>query len=329
LNARGITDTPVPASDLSLAPRSSPVIAAAWNLLLNPTDFSPEAEPAGRVAGWLAELFGSKMHFAHVTETPMPPPDPLAATVGVEVARAVVEDELVVLRSYAQRFAPPGCGVEMAVLQGSPGPVIAEYAGRIGASAIVVATHGRHWLGRLIFGSVSETVMGRAPCPVVTVRPDAFLPADGRRADTVVAAAVDFSPTCEAAIAQAVMLADRLDGRLEFLHVSNMEAQRFLHETTRGPDDELPAPVTHSDFWQRKLEDFVRAHVPQGRPWGARVEPGKAADRIAAFSNEVNATLLCIGTHTRAAIGRLLLGSTASDVVRSARCAVVTVRARK
>jgi nucleotide-binding universal stress UspA family protein len=53
---------------------------------------------------------------------------------------------------------------------GPPAEVINEVAARIGADVIVMVTHGRRGLARLIEGSIAEKVMRAAPCPVLAVR---------------------------------------------------------------------------------------------------------------------------------------------------------------
>ncbi|PIE18412.1 MAG: universal stress protein UspA [Proteobacteria bacterium] len=56
---------------------------------------------------------------------------------------------------------------------GSPGPLICEYAERIDAQLIVIGSHGRTGLKRIMMGSVAETVVRHAPCSVLVVRSDA------------------------------------------------------------------------------------------------------------------------------------------------------------
>ena len=53
---------------------------------------------------------------------------------------------------------------------GSPGPIICEYAERIGADLIIIGSHGRTGLRRMLMGSVAETVVRHAPCSVIVVR---------------------------------------------------------------------------------------------------------------------------------------------------------------
>jgi len=60
--------------------------------------------------------------------------------------------------------------VEHRLGEGDPATVILEVAEETGAGLIVMGTHGRTGLGRLVMGSVAEQVLRTAPCPVLTVR---------------------------------------------------------------------------------------------------------------------------------------------------------------
>jgi nucleotide-binding universal stress UspA family protein len=66
--------------------------------------------------------------------------------------------------------ALPRKGVTAVIEAGDPADVICRTAERLGADVIVVGSHGRTGLGRLLLGSVSEHVVRHAPCPVLVVR---------------------------------------------------------------------------------------------------------------------------------------------------------------
>ena len=69
-----------------------------------------------------------------------------------------------------------GMTVERRLAEGDPAMEIPEAARQIGGDLIVLGTHGRSGLRRLLMGSVSEEVVREAPCPVLTVKtPPAFL----------------------------------------------------------------------------------------------------------------------------------------------------------
>ena len=61
-------------------------------------------------------------------------------------------------------------GLRTVILDGQPGPQIAEYAEEIGAGLIVIPSHGYHGMKRILLGSVAEKVVQLATCPVFIVR---------------------------------------------------------------------------------------------------------------------------------------------------------------
>lgn len=138
--------------------------------ILVPTDFSDEANAAKVYATMLADAFGATLHVLHVI------PDPLAQGWAVDAAslphlldrteRSVRERlEEVVSPDERRRFS-----VHIAVETGSAVGKILEYANRNGVDLIVMGTHGRGTLERLWVGSVTQGVLQRATCPVVSVQ---------------------------------------------------------------------------------------------------------------------------------------------------------------
>lgn len=119
--------------------------------ILFPTDFSPASEAAGSIARAMALEAGARLHVLHVVP-PVTDPSQLAA----QLARA------------GQRLAE-GLRVETALRTGLAGRTIVHYAREKGIGLIVLGTHGRTGFSHAILGSVAETVVRLAPCPVLTV----------------------------------------------------------------------------------------------------------------------------------------------------------------
>jgi nucleotide-binding universal stress UspA family protein len=63
-----------------------------------------------------------------------------------------------------------GIRVSFLVWEGEPGPAIVDAAASEGADLIIVGTHGRGTVGRIVLGSVSDYVVRNAPCPVLIAR---------------------------------------------------------------------------------------------------------------------------------------------------------------
>lgn len=136
------------------------------------TDFSESSQQAAPYAAELAKRYGAKVYVVHVLYdiakasgwyVPHASTDELYADMEKEAKkqlhRAVAED----LRGHE--------AVEYVVLKGVPDEEIVRFADEQGADVIVISTHGRRGLDRVLFGSTSEKVVRHARCPVLTVRP--------------------------------------------------------------------------------------------------------------------------------------------------------------
>ena len=83
---------------------------------------------------------------------------------------ALVEHGEEVLEEAAEALETLGTPYDTDVVQGNPAPTIAEYAERYGQDLVVMPTHGREGVSRVLLGNVAERVVRRAPCTVVVVR---------------------------------------------------------------------------------------------------------------------------------------------------------------
>ena len=138
--------------------------------ILVPTDFSEASDAAKVYATALADAFGATLHALHVI------PDPLALGWGVDAAylpqllertQRQVQERLDTLLTPEERGK---FHAQFAVETGSPATTIVDYANTHGVDLIVMGTHGRGAVERMWVGSVTERVLQRAQCPVVSVR---------------------------------------------------------------------------------------------------------------------------------------------------------------
>ena len=144
--------------------------------ILLPTDFSECARRAVPVAADLARLLGARVICLHVVE-PVVPPVGWAPMAGALPATDFGEQ----LDESAERELPAfsggeefeGLDVEESVAHGEPAAEIVRVARERGAGLIVISSHGRTGLGRILFGSTAEAVVRHAHCPVLVVKPPA------------------------------------------------------------------------------------------------------------------------------------------------------------
>lgn len=136
--------------------------------ILHPTDFSETADTALAVAAAMARDYGATLVLLHVWQLPVM----IAGDVGpVPVPNA---DEIYAStksRLAALQLPVPVNQVERLVAEGDPAQETLRAADATHADLIVMGTHGRGVIGRLLLGSVAEQVLRKAPCPVLTVRP--------------------------------------------------------------------------------------------------------------------------------------------------------------
>jgi universal stress protein A len=155
---------------------------APIHTILHPTDFSEQAEYALRLACSLARDYGARLIVLHVI-----PPPPVVYGEGVIPPDPEGQREEHRAQLHQLPIPVAGIPVERRLADGDPAAAIIRAAQEFGTDLIVMGTHGRTGLGRLLMGSVAERVMRRAPCPVLTVK---TLPAEIAATDQPAAAVV-------------------------------------------------------------------------------------------------------------------------------------------
>jgi nucleotide-binding universal stress UspA family protein len=134
--------------------------------ILFATDFSEHSEAAGLYAAGLARDSGAKLLVVHVVQ----PPTPYGAA-GPFVDTFVNHDHSL-FQQMLEEAVPSSDAVagESHLLSGNPAAEIVRFADENDVDLIVLGTHGRTGAARLLMGSVAETVVRRASCPVLTIR---------------------------------------------------------------------------------------------------------------------------------------------------------------
>jgi nucleotide-binding universal stress UspA family protein len=276
--------------------------------VLVPTDRSPCAERAYAPAVALAAHHGAALRMVHVSKAGRRRPDDVHLT-----SDDVAHD----LRLSSEPEPADGGAVfeEVAASHASPALDILDHAREHDVDVIVMGTHGRLGSGHFLLGSVTEQVVRLADRPVLTV------PCDEAHEGGPVVVAVDFSEGSGTALLYARELATERGAALHALHVVEwaVDPPPYLYGL------EVPAL---SDVLARarvELAAFVAAAGPDVVPVVRARVGGLAAFAVADYAREVAASLVVISTHGRTGLSRLLLGSVAERVVRTAPCPVFTV----
>jgi nucleotide-binding universal stress UspA family protein len=294
--------------------------------ILFPTDFSRCADQALSHAAFLARRFGAELHLLHAVvlhgDDPanpiyeFPDPDELyrlaeeAATQRLEGLLPEAGGELEIRRTHRRGIAPAA--------------VILEYASEAGVDLIVLGTHGRRGLGRLVLGSVAEEVVRLASCPVMTLR-EQENPRPVEALERILVP-VDFSEPSKRALASAVELAQIYDSHLQLLHVVQPMAypQVYFPGSTSAVAADYAAITRYS---QEGLDDLAAEHPQLEGRITTHVLEGYPATTISDFAKEHDSDLVVISTHGHTGLAHLLLGSVAEKVVRLAEMPVFVVKA--
>lgn len=140
--------------------------------ILVPTDFSKFSRIALAYASAFAEKFGAELYLLHVVQdlavfipdmvTVAPPPAP-----SVEQMTRAVQDafDRIIKENQLDRL-----NIHREVREGTPFYEIVRYAKEQNINLIIMGTHGHTGLTHMLLGSVTEKVVRKAPCPVLTVR---------------------------------------------------------------------------------------------------------------------------------------------------------------
>ena len=149
---------------------------AIQNILL-PTDFSEPALLATGYALELARRFQSRLHLLHVIEDPvlyLPMFEGFPLPSREEFERFAQER----LENWILPQDRGDCELVYRWVHGKPFVEIVRDAEANNIDLIVMGTHGRGMVAQLLMGSVAEKVIQKAPCPVLTVRPEGhqFIP---------------------------------------------------------------------------------------------------------------------------------------------------------
>jgi len=140
--------------------------------ILFPTDFSTLGQTALEMATSLARDRDAKLLIVHVEEPPL-------TYGGGALYYGIQEPDRVELQRMLSEVVPtdPAVGFEHRLMIGSPAGAIIHLAEKENVDMIVMPTHGRTGVLRLLMGSVAEEVVRKAKCPVLTVKAAAPAPA--------------------------------------------------------------------------------------------------------------------------------------------------------
>jgi nucleotide-binding universal stress UspA family protein len=291
--------------------------------ILCPIDLSDISRHALDHARVLAAWYGAKITALHICN-PMVIPSADFAVGGAMPPPVLTDAERQEARQQVLEFIGAEQATDMNVRIGSGRATngILDVASALPADLVVIGTHGFGGFEHLVLGSVTEKILRRASCPVLTVPPLART--TSKLPFKRLLCPVDFSESSLAALELAVSLAQEGDADLTILHVFEQSpdeepranrpivAPEYIREMEAGFTARLDALVP------RNIGDVCRPH--------ARTAHGKPYREILGIATEASADLIVMGVHGCNAIDLMLFGSTTNQVVRRATCPVLTLR---
>lgn len=275
--------------------------------VLFPTDLSRTSLNAVPIAAHIAKIHGADLHMLHVhilhslVNTDDDPPFP-----GETEARRIVEESVPEF-SWNRVYHHIARDIAAA-------PSILGFAREHDVDLIVMASHGRRGIRRMLLGSVAEEVVRLADVPVMVIRDTETATAE--KGFRRVLVPVDFSNHAENALAVGRELAATWDADLDILHVL---------ERPQYSEMQYPRPIPEADL-RAYAEDRMEALL--GKDGGRyTIVSGYAADEIIAEADRQDGTLVVMPSHGLSGLERLLLGSVTERVLRRSDSPVMVLRA--
>jgi len=142
--------------------------------------------------------------------------------------------------------------------------------------------------------------------------------------------AIDDSECSQRVIEQAASGLYPKNSQFLVLHVIAVPSDKHWQDVGLGVDDEIKARLTLDG--EKLVEDaveFLRPQLAEGAEISGKIVEGHAAEQIIAAANEWDANHIMMGTHGRGALGKLVMGSVAQEVLKKAPCTVEVVGAPK
>lgn len=294
--------------------------------ILFPTDFSPSSDAALAAACLWARRLEAEFHLVHVVETFRP--DVFAtASVGADpkLGSMSLQQHASAEIGVRRRLAiSHGVTATSGLAQGlAAAPAILDYAENLDVDLIIMSTHGRRGVRRLLLGSVAEEVVQRSTCPVLTVA--AALKSSTSLPPRRILVAADLSDHSPALVAHGKEFAALFGAELQLLHVVVRPSLPAYYDGAGLPNLVFESPLLEREV-QSALEALYAAAGGPAGPCSIHIEHGVAAEQIVRFAAVNSSELAMVASHGLTGVSHLLMGSVSERAVREAHCPVLTVK---
>jgi nucleotide-binding universal stress UspA family protein len=285
--------------------------------ILAATDFSESSIAALCHAASWAQRFRAELVVLHAQEFLPITLDPVSSyalplgSCAEELQEAAREAATQQLEEAVRQYVPGSVRVTHELLSGAPAEVIQEYAMAQNVGLVVLGTHGRGGIGRLLLGSVAERTLRVARHPTLIIRPfpSPDVPEAAAPHVSHILCPVNYSEVARAAFEHASAVARAFSARLTAVFA--VEQEQPTAENLKGAEDRLRAWLHAESEPECRIQTVVRH--------------GDAAEQVISIAREAAADLVVIGAQHRRFADTTVLGVTTVRVTRHAPCPVLVV----
>lgn len=286
--------------------------------ILVPTDFSDNAGHALEYAIELAKRSSAELHLLHTPVVPAYLLMDLSYSPGPEAVTRILNEAQDAIEQQAEAVSAAGLVAHTAIREGLVHEVIRDYAHEHRSDLIVMGSHGRAGVSKLMYGSVTERSIKTAHKPIIVVPPK------GGRLPSDIVVGYDFSGPSAAAAEAGRAIQTLCEGSLHLVHAyldvwgEYTDRGAVVGEAAERRREALQAGL------QGMLEDEAR-RILGGEPEQVETHlvTGDPAGALLKAAENVGATLICVGTTGKSGLERILIGSVARRLLHHAHVPVL------
>jgi len=275
------------------------------------TDFESNSEAATRYARTLAEHFSATTTVAHVLDLAVAARSE-ASMAGwpIEQMRQNCADKMgAALNSFIHR----SLNVRGRTLESfDPAMAVVDFADQINADLIIMGTHSRRGLSKIINGSCADEVIRHAKCPVITLGPKVKKSALANLSLKTILFATDLKHAADEKVAQAFALAQQSAAKVYICHVVESRGE--------SPFESERVPTGIESALRDLLPDSTFEHAPE-----CLIGFGDVGEQILDFANKKDADLIVLGARREGPYFAHWNKGVVNAVLGEARCPVMTI----
>ena len=282
--------------------------------ILVPTDFSENAQRALTYAVDLAKQCSAKIHLLHTPVIPTYLLMDLSYSPGPEAVTRILNESQDALDEQASVVTDAGVEHFAAIREGTVHEVIRDYAKEHEVDLVIVGTHGRTGVSKLMYGSVTERVIKTVHTPIIVVPPE------GGAMPSSIVISFDFSGPSKRAAEAARAIHGVFHGPLHMVHCYlDVWGEYTDRGAVVGEAAEKRREALHLGLEEMLETEAKELFSIDAQAIQTHLVTGDAAEGILRVADDVGATLICAGTTGKSGIERLLIGSVARRLLHDSK----------